>query len=90
LAASQTLSQLSYGPVVAKCSVELEFLGQVDPCSLFVPCACQPKVDLRLAVEKFDRQKVVAVELSTVERKGVDLMGRVQRFTSPSRARRFE
>src|SRR5437879_1116433 len=45
LAASQSLSQLSYGPELRQCSVELVRLGPVDPDLLVVAGGREPKLD---------------------------------------------
>jgi hypothetical protein len=51
LAASQTLSQLSYGPKRGKCSREVEIVCPIDPSRLVVPRRREAKPDDSLARE---------------------------------------
>ena len=89
LAASQSLSQLSYGPsMVSQSSREVEVVGPIDAASLVVSSGRQPEVELRSAFELLDRKKEAAIELGAVSSERVNLRGRVkaptQSFASSS------
>src|SRR6185437_15780688 len=78
LAASQTLSQLSYGPVPAKCSGEFEVLGPVDPASLVVLRRSKSEPNCREPIDPLDRNEIAAVELVAVRCDRIDLFARVR------------
>jgi hypothetical protein len=77
-AASATLSQLSYGPVVsAKCSAELVLLSPIDASPLIITRRGKPKHDEGAISEVIDRKEATLRYLGAVGRDRVDVVGRV-------------
>ena len=89
LAASQSLSQLSYGPsMVSQSSREVEVVCPINAKSLVVSSGREPEVELRSAFELLDGQKEATIEFGAVGSKRINLGGRVkaptQSFASSS------
>jgi hypothetical protein len=78
LAASQSLSQLSYGPGLAQCSCELELSRPPDSPLLVVSRRPEPKLKIPLTGQQPNRHEVARVEFMTVRRDRVDLSRRVR------------
>jgi hypothetical protein len=74
LAASQTLSQLSYGPVEpCKCSPELVLSRPPDSEQLVVSRRDEPKVDLPECDDFVGRQEVALLDVGAVEGERIEL-----------------
>src|SRR5260370_31869425 len=61
--AMAALSQLSYGPAIAKCSGELEVFGPVEASLLIVPRWCKTKLNCAPAAERRDRREIAPIHL---------------------------
>ena len=75
--ARDALSQLSYGPVAAKCSGEFEVLGPVDSPRLIVLGLNETKLNSREPIDSMNRNEETAAELIGVGRYRVDLITRI-------------
>lgn len=84
LAASQSLSQLSYGPLLpSKCSREVEVVCPIYPPPLIVPARAKPKHDRWSALHAFDWDEEASIQVEAVSRDRVDLGSRV---SAPNKA----
>src|SRR4051812_19525428 len=78
LAASQTLSQLSYGPRQRRqCSPELELTRPSDPRFLVVSRRGEPKMKLTVREELSGGQQITVVRVRAIQGEGIELAGAV-------------
>src|SRR3954464_10753673 len=78
LAASQTLSQLSYGPLEpCKCSPELVVPCPPDPQELVVPRRHEPEMNLAERHDVLGRQEVAPFDLGAVQGERIELTAAV-------------
>jgi hypothetical protein len=77
LAASQTLSQLSYGPELPKCSLEFVRGSPVDSKILVVLCARDAQANLPPSSELSVREEIAAVKFGAVRSVSIDLVAAV-------------
>jgi hypothetical protein len=79
LAASQSLSQLSYGPSgLGQCSRELVILCPIDELALVVSRRMKAEENLTSSEESLDWQEVAAREIRTVGGKRVDFLSSLE------------
>jgi hypothetical protein len=78
LAASQSLSQLSYGPLmVSQSNGEVEIVGPIHTAPLVVPTGQHAERDRWTVGDSRDRNEKAAIELQAVSRNRVNLVSRV-------------
>lgn len=82
-AASVALSQLSYGPVLAKSSRELEVASPVDALALVVPGRSEPELNRAAVREALEGEVVAAISVNRVSRESVDLVCRIRAMEQP-------
>src|SRR4051812_24391538 len=86
LRATQTLSQLSYGPkrVLGKCSPEFELTRRTNACTLVVLRRADSEVDLHEAVDRLVWNEVNPLELRAVRGERVEFARHVGPADQPA------